>query len=73
VLSYAAIPALPFGGVGDSGFGRAHGADGLREFSRAQAITRQRLRPPLNFTTFARTPATDAAIAKLTTLLHGRT
>ena len=29
VISFAAIPSLPFGGVGDSGFGRVHGADGL--------------------------------------------
>ena len=35
-LSFAGLPSLPFGGVGDSGFGRIHGDDGLREFSRAQ-------------------------------------
>ena len=44
VLTFASVPALPFGGVGDSGFGRIHGEDGLKEFTRAKAITRQRYR-----------------------------
>ncbi len=30
VLTFASVPALPFGGVGDSGFGRIHGEDGLQ-------------------------------------------
>ena len=47
VISFAGIPALPFGGVGDSGFGRIHGADGLKEFARPKAIARQRFKPPL--------------------------
>jgi acyl-CoA reductase-like NAD-dependent aldehyde dehydrogenase len=29
-LTFAGFPSLPFGGVGDSGFGRIHGDDGLR-------------------------------------------
>ena len=33
VIAFAGVPALPFGGVGDSGFGRIHGADGLKEFT----------------------------------------
>ncbi|MGH3998233.1 MAG: aldehyde dehydrogenase family protein, partial [Pseudonocardiaceae bacterium] len=53
-LSYAAVPALPFGGIGDSGFGRIHGADGLREFARAKAVTRRRFRPAVQVLTFAR-------------------
>src|SRR5262249_6437853 len=35
-VGFATVPALPFGGVGESGFGRIHGADGLREFARAK-------------------------------------
>ena len=45
VISFAGVPALPFGGVGDSGFGRIHGPDGLKEFTYAKAITRQRFKP----------------------------
>jgi succinate-semialdehyde dehydrogenase/glutarate-semialdehyde dehydrogenase len=72
VISFAAVPALPFGGSGESGFGRIHGADGLREFSRAKSITRQRMRPLVRTTTFNRTPADMDRIVKLVTVLHGR-
>src|SRR3954451_24942988 len=37
MITFAGIPALPFGGVGDSGFGRIHGPDGLKEFTYAKA------------------------------------
>jgi acyl-CoA reductase-like NAD-dependent aldehyde dehydrogenase len=72
VISFAAIPSLPFGGVGDSGFGRIHGADGLKEFTRAKAIARQRFRIPVKTTTFARTAKDDKTLATLIGLLHGR-
>src|SRR5487761_1481873 len=72
VIAFAAVPTLPFGGVGDSGFGRIHGADGLREFARAKAITRQRMKPPVNLTSFSRTDADMDKIVKLVTMLHGR-
>jgi aldehyde dehydrogenase (NAD+) len=72
VITFAAIPSLPFGGVGDSGFGRIHGADGLREFSYAHAIARQRFRPMMNLTSFARTAKQDRQLARLVKVLHGR-
>jgi len=72
VLGFAIVPALPFGGVGESGFGRIHGADGLREFARAKAITRQRMRPLITLTTFGRTDRDMRRIVTLVTLLHGR-
>ena len=72
VIAFAGVPSLPFGGVADSGFGRIHGADGLREFARAKAITRQRMKPPVNLTTFARTDKDMDKIVALVTLLHGR-
>ena len=72
VIGFAIVPALPFGGVGESGFGRIHGADGLREFSRPKAITRQWMRPPLNLTSFRRTDRDMRRVVTLVTLLHGR-
>jgi acyl-CoA reductase-like NAD-dependent aldehyde dehydrogenase len=72
VITFAAVPSLPFGGSGDSGFGRIHGADGLREFSRAKAITRQRMRPVADLTTLNRTDKDLNRVLRLVTLLHGR-
>jgi aldehyde dehydrogenase (NAD+) len=46
VLTFAALPALPFGGKGESGFGRIHGEDGLREFTRPRGITVRRVGVP---------------------------
>jgi len=39
-LEYAAVPALGFGGVGASGFGRRNGEMGFREFSNIRARMR---------------------------------
>ncbi len=72
VITFAAIPSLPFGGVGDSGFGRIHGPDGLKEFTYAKAIARQRFKPLLALTTFARTEKADEQLASMITMLHGR-
>ncbi|MGI8695062.1 MAG: aldehyde dehydrogenase family protein, partial [Mycobacteriales bacterium] len=64
VIAFVAVPALPFGGVGDSGFGRVHGADGLREFARPQAISRERVTSPLPVLTFRRAEhAVDRLVA----------
>ncbi len=72
VLAFAGVPGLPFGGSGDSGFGRIHGDDGLREFTRAKAITRQRFALPVALMSFQRTGRTDALLVKAMKLLHGR-
>ncbi|MBU3061355.1 aldehyde dehydrogenase family protein [Nocardia sp. NEAU-G5] len=72
VFNFPSIASLPFGGVGDSGFGRIHGPDGLREFTYAHAVARQRFAPLMALTTFARTAETDQKVAKMLTLLHGR-
>ncbi|MDQ3404621.1 MAG: aldehyde dehydrogenase family protein [Actinomycetota bacterium] len=72
VIAFVGVPSLPFGGVGDSGFGRIHGPEGLREFGRPKAITRQRVRPPMLLTSFQRTKKIDARVAKLITVLHGK-
>ena len=69
---FAFVPGLPFGGVGDSGFGRMHGADGLREFTRPKAVTRQWFAMPTPLTTFDRKPKDLRLVLKGATLLHGR-
>jgi acyl-CoA reductase-like NAD-dependent aldehyde dehydrogenase len=69
---FVTVAALPFGGVGESGFGRIHGADGLREFARPKAITRQRFAPPLDLLTFDRTEQTMQRMLKMVTFLHGK-
>ncbi|MEV4248592.1 aldehyde dehydrogenase family protein [Streptosporangium canum] len=73
IISFAAVPSLPFGGVGDSGFGRIHGADGLREFSRPKAVSRQRFAlPGMNLTSFTRGQKELDRLVRLVTFLHGR-
>ncbi|CRK60376.1 Aldehyde dehydrogenase [Alloactinosynnema sp. L-07] len=72
VFANAILPTAPFGGVGDSGFGRIHGADGLREFTYPHSVVRQRFSPPLALTTFNRTDKTDTLLTKIVALVHGR-
>lgn len=71
-LSFAAMASLPFGGVGDSGFGRIHGDDGLREFGRPKAITKRRMKSVLPAMSFERTPRQIELIKKAVRLVHGR-
>ena len=72
VIAFASVPGLPFGGVGESGFGRIHGDDGLREFTRAKAITRQRFALPVALTSFQRPEKVTGQLVKAVKLLHGR-
>ncbi|MDB5066080.1 MAG: aldehyde dehydrogenase [Chloroflexi bacterium] len=72
VIAYAAIPSLPFGGVGDSGFGRIHGDDGLREFSRSKSTTSMRFPLPVDLQSFDRPQAAVRAVRAITRLRHGR-
>jgi acyl-CoA reductase-like NAD-dependent aldehyde dehydrogenase len=72
VLAFASMPGLPFGGVGDSGFGRIHGEDGLREFAYAHAVTRKRFAALLNPMTYDRGSRTIRHVVRLVRVLYGR-
>ncbi len=72
VVTFAGVPSLPFGGSGDSGFGRIHGEDGLKEFTRAKSITRQRFPLPVPLLSFERTSSVDRLLVKAVRLLYGR-
>jgi aldehyde dehydrogenase (NAD+) len=72
VLTFASVPQLPFGGVGESGFGRIHGEDGLKEFTRAKAITRKRFPLPVDLMSFGRPANAADAVARVMGIVHGR-
>jgi acyl-CoA reductase-like NAD-dependent aldehyde dehydrogenase len=72
VLGFAGVPALPFGGVGDSGFGRVHGAEGLREFSRPQSVTWRRFTAPMDVMSLSRDPAVLDRAVKIFRMRHAR-
>jgi acyl-CoA reductase-like NAD-dependent aldehyde dehydrogenase len=72
VIAFATVPELPFGGVGESGFGRMHGADGLREFTRPKSITRQRFALPVPLTSFRRPAAATGLLLRAIKAQHGR-
>ena len=72
VISYAAVAAVPFGGVGDSGFGRIHGADGLREFARTHSIVTQRFTLPVTLSSFDRGPRTARRLLRVLAWTRGR-
>ena len=42
-IVHFAVPGLPFGGVGESGFGRSHGPEGLAEMTRTRSVLVDRL------------------------------
>ncbi|MFC9055516.1 aldehyde dehydrogenase family protein [Streptomyces anthocyanicus] len=72
VLGFAAVPALPFGGSRDSGFGRIHGAEGLRAFTAVQSTTVQRFAPPIALTSFEVPAAARERAVRLARSLHLR-
>jgi succinate-semialdehyde dehydrogenase/glutarate-semialdehyde dehydrogenase len=72
VLTFVGMPSLPFGGVGDSGFGRFHGDDGLREFTRAKATTRKRFSMGEDMQQFPRPKEQFDVVYKVLKLRYGR-
>ncbi|GGP97720.1 aldehyde dehydrogenase family protein [Streptomyces roseolilacinus] len=72
VMAFPGVPSLPFGGVGASGFGRIHGADGLKEFAVPHAVTRRRFTPPLAVSTYARGAKDIARLERVVRFLGSR-
>jgi acyl-CoA reductase-like NAD-dependent aldehyde dehydrogenase len=72
VLSFAGFPALPFGGVGESGFGRIHGEDGLKEFTRPKSIAKVRYSVPVEMMAFDRPTWLPSMIEKMDNFRFGR-
>ena len=70
VLAFTATPSMPFGGVKQSGYGRIHGPEGLREFTYTRAIVATRFNIPLNFATFNRKESVDLFIKRLVKFLN---
>jgi succinate-semialdehyde dehydrogenase / glutarate-semialdehyde dehydrogenase len=70
----ATHPALPWGGVGASGFGRIHGEDGLKEFVRAKAIMRKLYPTPsqFRFSEYPRPTYAADQLLKVARFIHGR-
>jgi acyl-CoA reductase-like NAD-dependent aldehyde dehydrogenase len=71
-ISFAAVASVPFGGVKQSGYGRIHGPEGLREFTYARTVVRARFQMPIAFTSFKRTKFADKLIVTLVKAVRGR-
>ena len=70
-VMYAGVAGLPWGGVGQSGFGRIHGAEGLRQMARTRSSVRERFTIPLKLVSFERHEVTSPAIRRIYQTLHG--
>jgi acyl-CoA reductase-like NAD-dependent aldehyde dehydrogenase len=71
VLGFASVPSLPFGGAGESGYGRVHGAEGLRAFASARSITvRRRIGGGVDLTSFATSRESAERVVELGRRLH---
>jgi succinate-semialdehyde dehydrogenase / glutarate-semialdehyde dehydrogenase len=72
VLTFVGLSSIPFGGVGESGFGRFHGAAGLREFSYAKSTARKRFGLGKDLQSFPRSPDQFDVVRKTLRLRYGR-
>jgi len=70
VLAFTATPTMPFGGIKQSGYGRIHGPEGLREFAYTRSIVATRFNIPLTFATFNRKQWVNNFIKRFIKLLN---
>ncbi|MFC4376607.1 aldehyde dehydrogenase family protein [Nocardia halotolerans] len=72
VISYGAVPALPFGGHGGSGFGRIHGEAGLFEFTTPKSTTHRRFHLPVEISAHNRRRRDEWALTAISRLVGMR-
>lgn len=70
VLGFAAIASLPLGGRGHSGFGRIHGPEGLREFTRPRGLAVQRFALPVALLSLHRPTWVSNALPTIIGVMH---
>lgn len=66
------VSGLPWGGTGQSGFGRIHGAEGLRQLSRSKSTVRERFTMPVALASFDRHAKVGPTMRKVYEKVHGR-
>ncbi len=72
-IAHFGVPQMPFGGLKDSGFGRTHGRDGLRQFTQPFALAVGAPPQPLDVATMLRRPGHYGLASALVQVVFGVT